>query len=91
MNAPPIRLSPDPQANEVDHLLDGRAEEALARFKEQWPPERCERLAGLMSGDLTAIAQVWDEALDRPQSNPADEAVRKLAKGHVAFNRGGFS
>jgi hypothetical protein len=72
---------------------DRAAEEALARFRAQWPPERCERLGRMADGDYS---QVWEEALAPKDDAPADAAVRglasdaellSLAKGHRTFNR----
>jgi len=72
------------------------AEEALARFRTQWPAERCQRLAKLVDGDPAETAKVWAEALSRPAETPADDVARVLlsddemlglAKGHRKFNR----
>lgn len=55
---------------------DRKAAEALARFRAQWPPERCERLGRMLEGDYS---QVWAEALAPKEADtPADHAVRDL-------------
>ena len=98
MNAytPPTRIIPDTQAQELDRMADERAAEALARFQAQWPPERCKRLGDAVIGTPAEKAAanasyVADALARRADDSPADAAVRKLVKGHVAYNRGGFN
>jgi hypothetical protein len=102
MNASlPVRIIADHEANE----LDRRADEALARFRAQWPAERCKTLRDAIIGTpaekAAASASFVADALARVSAEtPADKAVLGLLsddqlKAHSRdqrrFVRGGLS
>ena len=68
------------------------AEDALARFRAEWPPERCKALGDAIIGtpaeQAAAEVRIVERALERREGDsPADAAVRKLVSGHKSFNR----
>jgi hypothetical protein len=99
MNIPVKIPNPFEEADALDDAIEARAAEALARFRAQWPPERCKTLGDAVCGTpaqkAAANAKLVAQALARAKpATPADDAVGRLiadlAKGARQFKRSGL-